>query len=329
MRPPSIRQSALRCPLNSILGTEAHVRILRALAHSDIPIGTRELAATVSLQRSGVARACERLEDLGALESVGRSRSRQYRLATRFRFAHSLRSLFVEERSRAEEVLNQLRQTTQAHDLALRAAWIEGPVASDSDTIEDSIVVGVLVDATRASSVRERVWERLLEVQKAHDVTIELLVETEADLSTCGPMRAERLRGARPLVGTPPRAFLADEPQDGPALAVGAATHEGREGVRRAYAHLVAARLAKDPSIVTRALRHIEERLLTLGPGERLELQEWRDILTTQSVARVRRFLLGESERSRRLRQSLPFIDDITNEDRRSIVTAPHDGSGP
>jgi len=53
MRPTSRPQSALRCPLNHILGTEANVRVLRAILLSDIPIGVPELARRAELQPSG------------------------------------------------------------------------------------------------------------------------------------------------------------------------------------------------------------------------------------------------------------------------------------
>ena len=64
MRPPSRTQSALRCPLNHVLGTEANVRVMRALSLSDIPISIPEIARLTLLQPSGVARVCEKLEDV-------------------------------------------------------------------------------------------------------------------------------------------------------------------------------------------------------------------------------------------------------------------------
>src|SRR3989304_4752199 len=72
MRPISRLQSALRCPLNHMLGTEANVRVLRVILLSDIPIGVSEIARLAGLQRRGVARVCARLGDLGVIEAVGR-----------------------------------------------------------------------------------------------------------------------------------------------------------------------------------------------------------------------------------------------------------------
>ena len=43
MRPPSKRQSALRNPLNALLGTPANVRVLRALAESDTALSASEM----------------------------------------------------------------------------------------------------------------------------------------------------------------------------------------------------------------------------------------------------------------------------------------------
>src|SRR3972149_6177663 len=85
MRPISRLQSALRCPLNHLLGTEANVRVLRVILLSDIPIGVSEIARLAELQPSGVARVCARLEDLGVIEAVGRGpRDRPKRPSPRF-----------------------------------------------------------------------------------------------------------------------------------------------------------------------------------------------------------------------------------------------------
>ena len=52
-------------PLNGILGTEANVRILRALAESTAPISAAELSRRAQLQRSSVHRALRTLAGLG------------------------------------------------------------------------------------------------------------------------------------------------------------------------------------------------------------------------------------------------------------------------
>ncbi len=44
-------QSALRMPLNWMLGTQTNVRILRALYQLDVPIGVSELARYIKMDK--------------------------------------------------------------------------------------------------------------------------------------------------------------------------------------------------------------------------------------------------------------------------------------
>ena len=44
MRPVTVRQSALRAPLNAFLGTEANVRLLRILTQTAEPVTATQLA---------------------------------------------------------------------------------------------------------------------------------------------------------------------------------------------------------------------------------------------------------------------------------------------
>ena len=64
-------QSALRVPLNRILGTETNVRILRTLFQLGVAVGTSELARQVEMDKAGVWRAIKVLEEFGIIESVG------------------------------------------------------------------------------------------------------------------------------------------------------------------------------------------------------------------------------------------------------------------
>jgi hypothetical protein len=91
-------------------------------------------------------------------------------------------------------------------------------------------------------------------------------------------------------------------------------------------AALIADRLKQDPALVDETRRYIERRLPGASPGERLELEEWRDILATMSAARLRRFLVRDDARAARLRQSLPFLSALSPDERQAVVAA--DGSG-
>jgi DNA-binding Lrp family transcriptional regulator len=306
--------------LNDILGTEASVRVLRVICLSDIPIGVSEVARRARLQPSGVARVCAKLEDLGVLEAVGRGvRNRQYRRFSRFSLSGTLTELFAHERNRVESIFRGIEAAV--HGSAIRAAWIEGPVATETDRPDDILLVGVLTDPPYVEDIRLAVWQRLLQIQSNHDVTIELQVTTLADLATADAARRESLETARPVLGAPPLDILAGEAEGKkPAATHGPArSHRQLDARAQALAAQIADHLKRDPSLIEDTRRYIERRLPGASPGERLELEEWRGILDTMSPAKLRRFLVRDDARAVRLRQSLPFVHALSPEARRAL----------
>ena len=155
MRPTKHPQSALRAPLNHILGTEANVRVLRVLFRSPIPMGMAELARSTALQASGLPKVCDRLEDLGVIETVGRGHNRQFWRRLRSPLANHLSSLFSAEHDAGEAVLSDIRSAVLGMSGVIRAAWIEGSVAKGTDLPGDPIVVVELVDASSIESTRD------------------------------------------------------------------------------------------------------------------------------------------------------------------------------
>lgn len=323
MRPPSRPQSALRCPLNQILGAEANVRVLRVILLSDIPIGVSELARQAELQPSGVARVCTRLEDLGVIEAVGRgARNRQYRRAARFSLRGPLVDLFRQENQRALGVIQELKTVVQGSAPWAKAAWVEGSVALGTDQPGDPVVLGILVEPSAVESTRVEVRQRLLPVESNHDVAIELRVVTSADLETADPQRLADLAKVRPLMGPLPLDLIGmTRPPRGPAR-FPKRLHQQLDLRSKEIGRLVADRIARDPSIVEDARRYVDRRLLSASAGERLELQEWQNILSTMSIPRLRRFLLRDDARATRLRQSSPFLHALSQEERRALFQA-------
>ncbi len=323
MRPTSHPQSALRYPLNHVLGTEANVRVLRAVMLSDIPVGVSELARLTSLQASGVARVCTRLEDLGVIEAVGRgARYRQYARASRFPFLATLDRLFSDERSWGEETLREIATAVQIGG-PLQAAWIEGPVALGADGPDDPVVVGLLTEPAAVETVRQERWQHLIPIQTGRNVTIELKVLTIADLRTADATRRAELEQVMPIAGPPPLDVgAAREPARRSPRGAGGRSHAQLDARALEIARAVADRIRRDPSLVEEAQRYVERRLRSASAGERLELEEWRFTLANTSVSRLCRLLVKNDQRWARLRQSLPFLNVLSQEERRAIFAA-------
>jgi hypothetical protein len=318
MRPTSRPQSALRYPLDAILGTEAAVRVLRVMCLSDIPIGVSELARLAQLQKSGVARICTRLEDAGVLEAIGRGeRNRQYRKSPRFALGNVLASLFVFERDYAQRILNDIAGATGGLPY-VRAAWLSGPVALGTDRPGDAIVVGALIDGKAMDVARNHLWGGLVRMQTNHDVTIELRLYTMADLETANRDLLAELEHVIPLQGAPPLDLIPSGPRAGRTART--TKHEDLDARSSRVAAFVGDKLRRDPSLLEDARRYLERRMLSAPPGERLELEEWHGLLKTMSVARLRRFLLSEDQRAIRLRQSSPFLAVLSDSDRRAAA---------
>jgi hypothetical protein len=56
-------------------------------------------------------------------------------------------------------------------------------------------------------------------------------------------------------------------------------------------------------------------------------MQEWLDLINSSSLEQVLEFLVDDSENARRLRQSTPFAEILTQEERRRILEK-HESAG-
>ena len=73
------------------------------------------------------------------------------------------------------------------------------------------------------------------------------------------------------------------------------------------------------------AEERVRRRVREASPRERRELAEWIRILSTMSPARLRRFLLENSERAIRLRQTLPTLNFLSPVERDAVMRSQTD----
>jgi hypothetical protein len=96
-------------------------------------------------------------------------------------------------------------------------------------------------------------------------------------------------------------------------------THADFDGQSLESSRRVAELIDDDPSIVDRALEHLDRILREdQGPAEH-GLREWQQVLRDYSLDRLIRFLKSESARAARLRQSSPFPAVLTKKERRAL----------
>jgi hypothetical protein len=320
MRPTSKTQSAFKSPLNALLGTEAAVRVLRVLALSTDPLSRGEVAKQSGLHTSGIPRVLTNLEDLGVVETLGQGHSRPVRLRHQHHLVQGLRQLFQEERNHVTRVLGDIKLAVSQLSPTPAAAWIEGPVATEQDSYTDPIVVGVLADGRESEGWSEQLRQRFNPLQRQWDVAIEARVWWRADILAISERERDKLRAITPLMGPPPLDLLGLSTDATSAhVASRKMTHQMHDATARRYAAAVARHIRAKPGLVDETIQYLERRIPSASPQEGLELQEWLDILQAYSPGRLRSFLVRDSERATRLRQSLPFVHVLSDEEREAL----------
>ena len=320
MRPTKTAQSALRAPLNAILGTEANVRVLRELALSEVPLSRAEIARRSGLSLPGVAGALEKLLGAGIVEADGPAGRQTLRLREEHPLRGVLRVLFRQEAGRLPALVDDLRALLGGIEPAPRAAWIEGPVAEGADEESEPLVLGFLAGARDVSAVAASLRDGLAHIEREYDVTIEVRGRTEADLATVDAEEERLLRGAQGLVGPHPTAYLypAREARARRASRV-ASSHAVYDDRALLTAAWIARRLDRDPSLPKRARTWLVHRLHEASEQEAHELSEWLRLLDTASIPRLQYVLRDAGERSTRLRQSNPFLSVLTDAERSAL----------
>jgi len=290
--------------LDSVLGSEASVRIVRVLCAADAPLIRAEIAHRSGLSLPGVGSAVKRLHTAGVVEFVGSGARQSVQMRAQHPLAAHLGMLFFAERVFGEAVLERLRRAVEGVNPASRGAWIEagiGPAPA---------VLTVLAGARDVSATREQLRGPLAEAESELDLAVELRVVTEADMETAAVETANAWRQATPVYGTGP---------GGNATTGGRAsnnrTHQTRDATALRRGVWIARQLERDPTLVKRARQWLVTRIPEVSPHEEHELQEWRDVLNG-SVPRIQHVLSDAGERGRRLRQSNPFIHALSERER-------------
>ncbi len=318
VRPLKRRQSALRTPLNRILGAEANVRLLRVVTLEPDSLTRSELGRRAGVGEKGAHLAARRLEEEGILRRVGSGPRQQVTFELRHPLAEPLQALFRAEHARTERLIEKVKLAIRELSPDVDAAWIEGAFATLQDRPGDPLEIGVLARGGALPGVMKALRMSLGPIEAGEDIRIELKGYTRPDLEVIRPDEARDLAKAIPISGTPPSAFtkLGRETQDLRNLVM----HADRDRQQALIAEEVATRLVRNPGILQAAKEWIEKRLDAASARERAELEEWLSILNTSSPSRLARFLRDTGERATRLRQTFPFMEVLSPDERAAIL---------
>lgn len=295
MRPPREQRSNLRYPLDEVLGTSALVRLLRVLVH-DVggPVSVTDAGRRAGLSAAGARKALGTLERLNVATRVGTGRALKFGPKEGNSYLPVLRQLFQEEQERYDALVRGLRDAVAIPEI--RDAWMKGPSAETPQGLE----LEVVADAKALSWVGPELRARLAETEKRFDLIVEVNVFTRAD-SPDVPEGAVRLSvsGEGPL---PPRSQ-------------GSARSDSTERSHR-MAQAIAGLVKSDPSLIRRALHHLDLLLVEDQGTATSDIAEWRTLLETYSTERIRDLLVSRSSRAERLRRSSPFFAVLTPDER-------------
>jgi len=294
----------LRYPLNFLLNAEANVRLLRLLLHEvGAPLSATETADRASLTRAGARKALNRLAKTGFIARVGTSKSQQYAIQDEDPLLNALAELFRVEYERYEQLLKRIRHAVQEMP-EIHAAWIDRSPSEPGQSLDISVVAS----SESLSWLKEDLRGKLRGLERELDLIIEIAAYSRADAPEVSADDVTLLAGFLEEAGSSERPSEMTQ-------------HDQRDRRALRLAHAIARLLRADPSLVKRAMRHVD-RLLSEDQGAAAQdLREWRQVLETYSTERLQDFITSSSSRAARLRQSSPFFAVLTAEERHRVLS--------
>lgn len=301
MRPIAIQQDVIRYPLNDLFGAAANVRLLRVLAEETMgPIGTSLAADKAGLSLVGARRALNRLAKTGFVQLIGSGHSQAYVLRESDPVVKNIMDLFRNESSRYQALLTQIRKILDPLS-EIQTAWIDSPPTE----IGNPLQIGILSDSKSLAYIGKEVQQRLTKVEQDFDIIIEIRAFSRADA---------------------PELFL-----DSTVLLAGyldtgkftkGRTHADRDERAAQFGIAIVKILDSNPSLIKRASKYLEFLLEEDQGAASHDLREWRDIINHYSQQRIKDFLVSETQRAKRLRQSSPFFAVLSPEERDQVFSA-------
>jgi len=295
------KSDRLDAPLDEALGAIAQVRLLRLFCVETVgPVSTTRAATAAGLTSAGARRALTRLNELGFVRKSGGPRSTQYELRREEPLAAPLVALFEAERRRRDDLLDALRSLVR-ETTEITTAWLDRP---DDDSAGE-MTLHVVTSARARGSVRDALRHPLMSLERTHGFLIHLAVHTAADAPQL-PENVEWLVLDHPVGERLPS--LRDQ---GP---------ESREIRALRVGRFIADRVGVDPTLVARAIRHVD-RLLREDHGTSMDaLVEWRALLTSYPARQLQNLLVSRSPRAERLRRSSPFLAVLSTEEHDDLI---------
>jgi DNA-binding transcriptional ArsR family regulator len=321
MRPPKKPQNRLVYPFNEIFGTGANVRLLRVLALQNTSLTAGELAKRAMLGRSSIYPALRELERAGVVEFIGAGARKLVQLRGGYPLSRTLKELFRAEARRFDALTTALRELLSGMPRAPLSAWIDHGEENLEST--ETPTLYVVARPEELDTLTDYLNEKLADLERKHDVHIAVHGLMPSELETLHRTPSTTLNAVVLLGGVPPVALL--ERSRSTAKTSTIVSHDEHDARSRRLAVAIAAKIKRDPGLIAIAEERVRRRAREASPRERRELTEWTRILSTMSSARLQRFLLEDSQRAIRLRQTLPALNFLSPVERDAVMRSQTD----
>jgi hypothetical protein len=314
MRPVAKSNSALKTPLNEILGYPGNVRILRCLMNKKISMSYGELADQSGISIPGVHKAVDRLIKTGILAYQGSGKRQLITSREQHPLFYPLSECFNAETERFESLKNRLKQEVGNMKVKPVSAWMYGKTVQGVDQYGDPLQIALLGSPSSIDDLTDQFKECVADskIESTFDVTIQINGITQADLDA----DHKTIAGGTDLLWGMAPIFFAE----GYRSSAGSKTHGDLDAQSLQAGKALGKLLTTYPEIVARTIRHLESRISETDSGVKGELTEWKQLLESASLQRLIKLLVSEGERATRMRQSNPFWQVLTEGERQKLV---------
>ena len=315
MRPIVSEQNPLRYPLNELLGTQAHVRLLRVMANEvEGPLTASEVAKRAGLTMPGAQKALGRLFRSGFISRVGGGRKHQYEIRYSDKLMQIVLKLFQAEKDRYEQLVAVIKKEIKSLKPHPHTVWIQ----AFPKEIGEPLTLGLVHETRHLTNFVRQLRTKLIKAENDFDLTIELEGYTKADVPDLKFDDITVLYGVMPSTDRPTR-NRTKKPL----------THMEKDRRLHVLSRKLAMAIEQDTSLLRRAKEHVDRMLMEDQGTATRDLMDWRDILDKYSIQRLSRFLTSSSERANRLRQSNPFFAILNSDERIQLVNDLEDKNDP
>ena len=177
----SVPQNDSRHPLTRLLGNGGNIRVLRALAADEAPLSVTQLAERCGLTPQGTRLALEPLVEGRLVRLLGAARARLFTIDARHHFAKTVRTLFAQELTQWERLLQGLRGLLNK-DREVVAAWYLEPAAGEDARTGRSLSVWLVLAAGPVEPLVAAWQERYATLEQGAWTTCSIRCLTLADL---------------------------------------------------------------------------------------------------------------------------------------------------